>query len=437
MRNRSREEGRLEQKGKRALACLLLLLLLLPWASGALAAGTTVTVEVPETLPDVGESFTVTVSIAGNPGLCAAQYTLVFDKRVVSCEEVRIGEVLSGTLYAVNENASAGAIVAAVTTEGKTGDGALSTYTFTVLSAGDPAFAISDTEFTDTFDKPVAVRFGTSVAQAPAKTEAEPEVTPPETGEPEEPAQRPADTPSAPTGGNGGTAMANEPAEEPSQIPADVPTAAAGESGSSAQAAGEAEYGTVELHETKSFSDVPESFWGYSYIQRAAELGLVSGNPDGTFAPNKPMTRAEFVTILHRLSGDTETPADHDFSDVAEGDWFRDSVNWAAAKGYAVGDGVSFRPSGSITRQEVVTILFRYDGGTSGMEGLLAAFGVDNMAEFTDAGKVSDWAEDAMHWAIFNGLVKGKTATELAPLDTASRAEITTIFVRYAEKFLD
>ena len=418
MRNRSHEEGRRGQKGKRALACLLLLLLL-PWTVGALAAGTTVTVEAPEALPGVGERFTVTVSISGNPGLCAAQYTLGFDRSVVSCEEVRIGEVLSGTLYAVNENASTGAIVAAAATEGQTGDGALSTYTFTLLSAGDPAFAIRNAEFTDAFGDPVAVRFGASAAQEPeqAETEAEPPEAPTHAAEPAEP-----ETPT--------------PAEGPQET-ADVPTATAGESGASAQAADEAEYGTVVLHETKSFSDVPESFWGYSYIQRAAEMGLVSGNPDGTFAPNKPMTRAEFVTILHRLSGDTETPADHGFRDVAEGDWFRDSVNWAAAKGYAVGDGVSFRPSGSITRQEVVTILFRYDGGTSGMEGLLAAFGVDNLAEFTDAGKVSVWAEDAMHWAIFNGLVKGKTATELAPLDTASRAEITTIFVRYAEKFLD
>ena len=365
------------------LLALVMALVLIPVS--ALADSTVLTIEAPDTLPQAGKTFTVTVSISGNPGLCAAQYTLSFDKRVVKCESVKLGTVLSGMLFATNENASDGAIVAAAATTAKTGDGVLSTYTFKVLSSGDPAFVLMDGVFSDADGKAI-----TTNVEKPASTKQDtPKIpmTPTTVVTPEEPAT---------------------PAQQ--------------------------EATTAELFGTGSFTDVPADFWGYAEIEKAAALGLVSGNPDGTFAPNRSMTRAEFVTMLRRLSGDSAAVSDKGFADVKAGDWFCDAVNWAAEKGYATGDGVSFNPNGSITRQEVVTILYRFNGGTSGMEGLLGAFGVDNLAKFADRGEIASWATDALHWAIYKGLVNGTTDTTVSPTGTANRAQVAAIFVRYAEK---
>ena len=68
----------------------------------AAAAGTSVRIDAPETLPAVGETFTVTVDISGNPGLCAAQYTLTFDGTVVECVSASVGDVLRGTSFRNN-----------------------------------------------------------------------------------------------------------------------------------------------------------------------------------------------------------------------------------------------------------------------------------------------------------------------------------------------
>lgn len=375
---------------KKLTSVLLALAMVLSLVTTALAAETTLTVSTPDALPKAGETFTVTVDISGNPGLCSAQFTLSFDKSVVKCESAKLGKVLSGMLSATNPNAPDGAIIACAAVDARTGNGTLAEYTFRVLRSGDAKFALTDGIFTDGAGKSIQTN-----VKAPAVTKPT--------------------TPTTPiTPGAGEQAEQGEPGEP----------------------AGQGEEAAVQLFEKTSFTDVPASFWGCAYIEKAAGLGLVTGNPDGTFAPDKPMTRAEFVTILRRLSGDTGASPDKGFADVKAGDWFCDAANWAADKGYATGDGVHFNPSGRITRQEVVTILFRYHGGTGGMEAMLGAFGVDNLSAFGDRGAVSSWALDAMHWAVYNGLMNGKSATALEPLSSASRAEITAIFVRYIEKNL-
>ena len=182
----------------------------------------------------------------------------------------------------------------------------------------------------------------------------------------------------------------------------------------------------------QTFSDVPHGYWGFEAIEQAARMGLVTGNPDGTFRPENEMTRAEFVTMLYRLSGDGPAEQSVVFDDVASSDWFFEAVNWAAAKGYATGSGTAFHPNGKITRQEVVTILYRYhDGG--GMETLLGSFGVDNLSPYTDRASVASWAEDSFRWAIFNGIINGTSAATLSPVKTATRAQVAAIFVRYSE----
>ena len=127
---------------------LLLVLMIAMLSLPAYAAGTSLKIDAPASLPAVGETFTVKVDISGNPGLCAAQYTLAFDKTVVTCVSASVGDVLKGTLSAANPDAADGAIVAAAATSPAKGDGSIGVFTFKVLKSGETGFALKDGVFT-------------------------------------------------------------------------------------------------------------------------------------------------------------------------------------------------------------------------------------------------------------------------------------------------
>jgi len=387
---------------KKILSLCLALLLLLALPMGASAAGTTLTIDAPGSLPAVGQTFTVKVSISGNPGLCAAQFTLAFNSAVVDCTGMKLGTVLSGSLSATNPDAAGGAIVAAASASAKTGDGVLAEYTFKVLKSGDPAFQLTDGVFSDGSGKTISTNVET------------PEQQPSGDGK-DQGGKQDADTDSGKTD-SGKTDSGKQDA--------------AGTEKADGKKTEEAT--TEEPAAEKTFSDVPASFWGYSYIQKAAARKLITGNPDGTFRPNDNMTRAEFVMILYRMAGSPEVTVSAKFKDVSASAWYAKAVCWAAEKGYVTGDGTNFDPSGLITRQQVVAILYRYNGG-GGMEALLAGYGIDNLAAFTDKGKIASWAEDAMRWAIYEGIITGTSATTLSPTGTAQRAQVAAFFVRYLE----
>ena len=175
----------------------------------------------------------------------------------------------------------------------------------------------------------------------------------------------------------------------------------------------------------------PKSFWGYESIERAAQLGYVNGVGGGKFEPNRQLTRAEFVTMLYRMADKPAANTAAGFTDVPQNAWYRDALNWAAEKGYVNGTGANtFSPDGKITRQEVVTILFRYSGSQSGAETMFTA---TYDSQFTDSGAIAPWAKTAMYWAIYNGVVNGTSPTTVSPTATATRAEVAAIFVRYAK----
>ena len=166
-------------------------------------------------------------------------------------------------------------------------------------------------------------------------------------------------------------------------------------------------------------------------VERAAQLGYVNGVGGGKFEPNRQLTRAEFVTMLYRMADKHAANTAAGFTDVPQNAWYRDALNWAAEKGYVNGTGANtFSPDGKITRQEVVTILFRYSGSQSGAETMFTA---TYDSQFTDSGAIAPWAKTAMYWAIYNGVVNGTSPTTVSPTATATRAEVAAIFVRYAK----
>ena len=120
------------------------------------------------------------------------------------------------------------------------------------------------------------------------------------------------------------------------------------------------------------------------------------------------------------------------FRDGEPGTWYSDAIDWAAEQGYVTGTGDSaFSPNASISRQEAVTILFRYSGGVSGAELMFSSM---YDSQFTDSDSIAPWAESALDWAIYHGVITGTSQTTVSPTATATRAEAAALFVRYSEK---
>ena len=177
------------------------------------------------------------------------------------------------------------------------------------------------------------------------------------------------------------------------------------------------------------YQDVQQSDWYYSAVSFAYYNGLMNGVADMLFDPNGTMTRAMLVTVLWRLDGgsaDGTSP----YTDVPEGTWYTDGVIWATENGIVngVGNG-KFDPNGTVTREQIATILYRY-----------AAYrGVDvsdraSLDLFTDAGAVSDYARAPMQWAVQTKLISGRLDHKqlyLAPQSGGTRAEVATILMRF------
>ena len=176
-----------------------------------------------------------------------------------------------------------------------------------------------------------------------------------------------------------------------------------------------------------NFTDVEENGWYHTGVDFMVKNGFMNGVADDAFDVDGNLTRAQLVTILYRIAGEPESTATNPFADVADGQWYTNAVIWAAENGIVKGvNTTTFAPNDQITREQIATILFRYAKAEK-VEGKLAGF--------SDAGKVSDYAADAMAWAVEQGLINGISESDgktyLAPQETATRAQIAVILMRY------
>ena len=170
------------------------------------------------------------------------------------------------------------------------------------------------------------------------------------------------------------------------------------------------------------FKDVTTSNWFYEHVKYCYDNGLMNGMTADTFAPQRNTTRAEFATVLWRLEGSPAPNGANPFSDC-QSHWAKDAVTWAFENGIV--NGVSadkFAPNDNITREQMVTMLYRYCGEPA-VTGDLSAY--------KDAASVSGYAVNAMIWAVQNGVITGRTADTLAPKGQATRAELATILHRF------
>ena len=176
-----------------------------------------------------------------------------------------------------------------------------------------------------------------------------------------------------------------------------------------------------------NFTDVEENGWYHIGVDFMVKNGFMNGVADDAFDVDGNLTRAQLVTILYRIAGEPESTATNPFADVADGQWYTNAVIWAAENGIVKGvNTTTFAPNDQITREQIATILFRYAKAEK-VEGKLAGF--------PDAEKVSDYAADAMAWAVEQGLINGISESDgktyLAPQETATRAQIAVILMRY------
>ena len=111
------------------------------------------------------------------------------------------------------------------------------------------------------------------------------------------------------------------------------------------------------------FTDTPQSAWYYSAVEFCYEIALFSGVSETRFGPDVQMSRAMLVAVLHRSSGKPSASGQTSFLDVQPGAWYYDAVQWAADCGVVYGEntsqGLAYAPDRSITREQMVAILFR------------------------------------------------------------------------------
>ncbi len=177
------------------------------------------------------------------------------------------------------------------------------------------------------------------------------------------------------------------------------------------------------------YTDVAESNWYYENVKFVTEKGLFDAAAANAFAPNEPMTRQMLVTALYRLSGSPSVLAGTDFKDVPAGAAYADAVAWAYQNGVVKGMSEdTFAPSASITREQIATMFLRYAQAT-GANTTAAA----SLSSYTDASSVASYASGAVSWCVGAGLINGTTAVTLSPKGTATRAQVAAMVQRFAD----
>ena len=177
-------------------------------------------------------------------------------------------------------------------------------------------------------------------------------------------------------------------------------------------------------------------YWAHKGIDYCVRNRLMSGVGAGTFSPDTACTRAQIVKILYNLSGNQTDYSYYylPFTDVAPGAWYYNAVAWAYCNDVTSGTSATmFTPNAAITRQQLVTFLYRYTVKYAPEFTGNAA----PISAFPDAGSVANWAYAAMSWAVGNGLIKGNAHDNgldyLDPNGSATRAQTATIIMRYCQ----
>ena len=184
-----------------------------------------------------------------------------------------------------------------------------------------------------------------------------------------------------------------------------------------------------ETETSVSFKDVEKDSWYEDAVTYVVKNNLFRGVSETEFDPDSNMTRAMLVTVLYRLENTAEKVYNNIFRDVVSDEWYTDAVAWAAANGVVKGvNETEFAPNDNITREQMAAVIYRYAELKE-----YDITGSCDISQFADADTVSDWALDAIKWTNAAELVKGTSDTTLSPQDTATRAQVAAILMRFCE----
>ncbi len=171
------------------------------------------------------------------------------------------------------------------------------------------------------------------------------------------------------------------------------------------------------------YSDVEEKDYYYLPVMDLTDRGIINGMTEDSFEPELNLTRGHWVTMLYRAAGEPEVTEASSFVDVKAGSYYADAFAWAEDMGIVKGvDATHAAPELKVTREEMVTMLYRASGEES----------VDHdLGAYTDVDEISYYAVRAFEWAVAKGYVNGMTPTTLVPQGLAARGQAATILYRY------
>ena len=179
------------------------------------------------------------------------------------------------------------------------------------------------------------------------------------------------------------------------------------------------------------FDDAGRGDWFYDSVVYVYENGLMDGVSDTLFDPDGTVTRAQLVTMLWRLDGEPSVNYALPFTDVSGGEWYAEAVRWAAGEGIVNGvSDTEFAPNAAVTREQLAAILHRY----AQHKGYDVSIGEStNILSYSDFASISEYAISAMQWACGEGIITGVTESTLEPRGTATRAQSAAILMRFIE----
>lgn len=190
--------------------------------------------------------------------------------------------------------------------------------------------------------------------------------------------------------------------------------------------------GTKENVNKVTFKDVPEDSWFYSSVEYVVENGIMAGLTYDSFGPSAMLTRSQLPVLLYRLEGEPEVEYKKTYKDVADGTWYTDAILWASENGIVTGyKNGTYGINDSITREQIAVMMYRY--------ALYKGYATDEEAPlcvFKDDEKISDYAWDALSWAVGSELLFGKEGGNvLDPQGVASRSEGAAVFMRFMKYY--
>ena len=185
----------------------------------------------------------------------------------------------------------------------------------------------------------------------------------------------------------------------------------------------------VFASQAAAFTDINLDAWYMTEVEFAMANKFMSGYGDGRFAPDAPLSRAMLAQILYNMAGKPRV-ANCVFVDVPSGAWYYDAVTWAAANGIVGGYGNGlFGPNDPITREQLATMLYRYEQSQGGV--FVNDWGF--LLDYPDRDKVSGYAYEALCWCTMNGIIAGMTDGTLNPQGAATRAQAAVMLMRFVQ----